>query len=47
MRIMTQILLAFAILTISKSISDTHFSGSLAGILVMAVNRLVDAAMAE
>lgn len=47
MRLLAQITLGAAIMIISKSISDTHFSGALAGIVVMTVNALVSAAMAE
>ena len=45
--ILAQIVIASADFLISREISDTHFSGSVAGILVMALNRLTSEALSE
>lgn len=45
--VLAQILIGSAVFLISKEISDTHFSGSLAGIIVMTLNRIATEAMSE
>jgi hypothetical protein len=39
--VLVQIAMSFLVFMISKEISDTHFSGSVAGILVMSLNTVI------
>lgn len=45
--ILFQIVIGSAIFLMSREVSDTHFSGSLAGVIVMFLNRVIVEAMSE
>jgi uncharacterized membrane protein len=47
MRILIQISMAFLVFSISKHLSDTHFSGSVAGVFVMFLNDIINQGMKD
>lgn len=45
--VLVQIAMGFLVFAISREISDTHFSGSVAGVLVMSLNGIISAGLQD